>query len=76
VLTLVHALDVAGYRAALGLFGPEFIVESILHTLHERRMGSPGIPPTARAESAQWLREHRTTKTPLPQSISKRKLVR
>jgi hypothetical protein len=62
-LTLIHALDVEGYRAYSGLTQDDFSDEDLLTILHRRRAESRHIPDAVRAESDQWLREHDQSKT-------------
>jgi hypothetical protein len=57
-LTLIHALDVAGYRAAHPMLFEGKSDEELTTFLHEQRMESPIIPLAARAASERWLAEH------------------
>ena len=66
-----HALDVAGYRAWHSGTTNHLTDAALLVELHESRMASPHIPPAARAESTQWLKDHRAAEatkkdTPTP----------
>jgi hypothetical protein len=57
-LTLIHALDVEGYRAYRGL--PERLIsnEKLVRLMHEQRATLPHIPLSAGEESQHWLKEH------------------
>jgi hypothetical protein len=72
-LTLIHALDVAGYDALIGGLLTELYpsAEAQLAHLHELRMDSPFIPRTARAESEQWLKEHPSAKATQENDIAR-----
>lgn len=61
-LTLAHALDVAGFRAFIGIPASELDDTRLLSALHRGRARSHAIPAAARAESERWLREHEALK--------------
>lgn len=60
-LTLIHALDVDGFRAYAGFSIDSVDDDRLLVLLHERRSRAIQIPPISRAESERWLKDHGET---------------
>jgi len=56
--TLLHALDVNGWRAFLHLSFKDSTDDELLRTMHELRAKPHHQSAEARAESARWLAEH------------------
>lgn len=59
--TLLYALDLEGFRSYLNIPTKRYSDEKLLALLHRIRASSNHIPPVARAESEQWLRQHDET---------------
>lgn len=57
--TLIHALDIDGFRARIGFSVQLLSDEKLLSILHTRRAQSIHVPAAARMESEQWLRDRR-----------------
>jgi hypothetical protein len=60
--TLLHALDVNGWRAFIQMPFKYSTDDELLHAMHEVRVESHHQSPEARAESARWLEEHRVSR--------------
>lgn len=58
--TLVHALDVQGFRAYLGLTPKAIEDDALLVELHQQRAKAPYVPLAARTASQRWLTTHKT----------------
>ncbi len=56
--TLIHALDVTGYRQHAQISPTTFSDHQLLVLLHKWRAISKYIPDATRKESETWLREH------------------
>ena len=56
--TLLHALDVNGWRAFIQLSFKDRTDDELLRTMHKLRAKSPHQSAETRAESARWLAEH------------------
>jgi hypothetical protein len=72
-LTLIHALDVDGYRAWEPWTTAKQSDQEVLVSLHEQRMQSRHISQLARAESEQWLKEHRSATITQDDDAARRK---
>jgi hypothetical protein len=57
--TLIYALDVAGFKAYLGLTPQDIDDETLLTKLHTKHAESVYIPAAAKLESQQWLAAHK-----------------
>lgn len=57
-LTLIHALDVDGFRAYLELNLKHMSNDDLLRSMHKQRAASPYLPDVVRAESKAWLEAH------------------
>ena len=57
--TLIHALDIDGFRRFIGISKDDISDDELLERLHKQRAKLEQIPKAARAESDRWLREHR-----------------
>ncbi len=59
--TLLHALDVNGWRAFIHMSFKYSTDDELLQAMHELRAESRHQPADARIESTRWLAEHRVT---------------
>jgi len=59
--TLLHALDVNGWRAFLQISFKSRTDDQLLQSMHKLRSKSPHQSAEVRAESVEWLAEHGVT---------------